>query len=405
MENYFNFTQSEKNYLKQIQIENEQQLSPYATKDVNAIRKYNSNYNEMYYRQEFGVDVDKILHNALYNRYVDKTQVFSFYRNDDITRRALHVQLVARIALLIGRALRLNIDLIEAIALGHDIGHTPFGHKGEEFLNKLYFGKTNRYFNHNVHSVRVLKKITQSNLCLQTYDGILSHCGEKCFRKYYPNKLVNFEDFDKIYEKCYIEKDYIKELRPSTLEGCVVRISDMIAYVGKDRQDASKAGLLKMNIIPEDKLLGSSNTEIINKMITNIIKNSIGKEYLSMDQEVFEHFESMQQLNYKMIYNDEKVKKPYYDIIEPMMMKLYNTLLSGIKDNNFDSPVYKHHLNHNILGNYYRESKTRKIIAEPNDVVVDYIASMTDDYFLDLFKYMFKDDPLNNHVKYVEYFS
>lgn len=129
---YFKLSEKQENQLASLFHGIDERLSPFATKNEKAVRK-EPYRNDDLLRSEFGIDVDKILHNALYNRYVDKTQVFSFYKNDDITRRALHVQLVARIAKIIGQALELNLDLIEAIALGHDIGHTPFGHKGEKF--------------------------------------------------------------------------------------------------------------------------------------------------------------------------------------------------------------------------------------------------------------------------------
>ena len=111
------------------------------------------------WRPTFAHDIDKIMHCPYYNRYADKTQVFSLLRNDDITRRMLHVQLVSRIARTIGRALHLNEDLIEAISLGHDIGHPPFAHSGEHYLNDLYHAHTGRFFRHNIHSVRVLDRI------------------------------------------------------------------------------------------------------------------------------------------------------------------------------------------------------------------------------------------------------
>ena len=129
-------------------------------------------------RPPFIRDINKIIHCPYYNRYADKTQVFSFYKNDDISRRSLHVQLVSRIARTIGKALNLNLDLIEAIALGHDIGHTPFGHSGESFLDELYFTHTGRHFSHNIQSVRVLDKIFPYNISLQTLNGIASHNGE-----------------------------------------------------------------------------------------------------------------------------------------------------------------------------------------------------------------------------------
>ena len=146
--------------------------------DHMAIRRHSSNKPAQVWRPNFSKDIDRILYSPYYNRYTDKTQVFSLTKNDDITRRSLHVQLVSRIARTIGRALNLNLDLIEAIALGHDIGHTPFAHCGEVYLNDLYNQHTGRFFNHNIHSVRVLDQIFPLNLTLQTLSGIAGHNGE-----------------------------------------------------------------------------------------------------------------------------------------------------------------------------------------------------------------------------------
>lgn len=148
-------------------------INPYAFKDEMAVRRNNDIDKANLWRPVFVRDVEKIMHLPYYNRYADKTQVFSFKNNDDITRRAQHVQLVSRIARNIGSVLGLNLDLIEAIALGHDIGHTPFGHAGERFLSELYHNETNRYFNHNVHSARVLDTIFARNFTMQTLDGVL----------------------------------------------------------------------------------------------------------------------------------------------------------------------------------------------------------------------------------------
>lgn len=143
-----------------------------------AIRRDPAHDKANLWRPAFVRDAEKILHCPYYNRYGDKTQVFSLYKNDDITRRALHVQLVSRIARNIGRMLGLDTDLIEAIALGHDIGHTPFGHAGEKFLDIICQEKLGVHFLHNVHSVRVLDEIFKYNISLQTLDGILCHNGE-----------------------------------------------------------------------------------------------------------------------------------------------------------------------------------------------------------------------------------
>ena len=149
------------------QIETEKRDGTYArlgTDDADAIRRTAVEGDRgTVWRPAFVRDVDKILHCPYYNRYSDKTQVFSLLKNDDITRRSLHVQLVSRIARTIGRALNLNVDLIEAIALGHDIGHPPFAHTGESYLDELYHEHTGRHFYHNIHSVRVLDAIAKKD--------------------------------------------------------------------------------------------------------------------------------------------------------------------------------------------------------------------------------------------------
>ena len=201
---------------------NEEQLGGQGFLDK-AIRRNPKHDRATLWRGSFVRDAEKIMHSPYYNRYADKTQVFSFYKNDDISHRALHVQLVSRIARNIGKLLGLDLDLIEAIALGHDIGHTPFGHAGERFLNDLYHAETGRYFNHNVHSVRVLDKIFSLNISLQALDGILCHNGEFECKEYAPAPLSGFDEFDKKVEECYTDKSAIKRLVPSTLEGCVGR--------------------------------------------------------------------------------------------------------------------------------------------------------------------------------------
>ena len=210
-----------------------------------AIRRRPEHDKAEVWRPAYIRDVEKIMNTPYYNRYADKTQVFSFCKNDDISHRSFHVQLVSRIARNIGRMLGLDLDLIEAIALGHDIGHTPFGHAGEKFLNEIYHERTGRYFNHNVHSVRVLDKIFNLNLSLATLDGILCHNGKFSIGEYRPAELSGFAEFDRKVENCYRNQNNVASLVPNTLEGCVVRICDMIAYIGKDRQDAVRMKIIK----------------------------------------------------------------------------------------------------------------------------------------------------------------
>ncbi len=389
--------------------------SPYACKNAQAVRPYFSRrYENEALRSQYSVDVDKIIHSPFFNRGSDKTQVFSFFKNDDITRRSAHVQLVSRIARTIGKALRLNLDLIEAIAIGHDIGHTPFGHKGEHFLNGLYNKNTGRYFNHNVHSVRVLQTLSGCNLTLQTVDGILCHCGEKVNERYEPNSLKTFEEFNALLERCYTDEKVIGTLRPSTMEGCVVRISDMIAYLGKDRQDAAR---LKMEIEYGESAIGVSNSEIIFNVIGDIVANSMGKPYLSLSADVFEALKSSQRENNEKIYQVKEVTEQYDTVVKPMMEKLYCRFLDDIAKRDTGSLIFQSHILHKIYGSAYREREKEKgaevdlydlnkyRLDKPDDIVVDFIASMTDDYFLEAFRHLFPGDKLNKKVKFTDYFD
>lgn len=377
-------------------------VSVYAFKDEDVVRRDEAHDRANLWRPAFVRDTEKILHIPFYTRYMDKTQVFSFVKNDDISRRALHVQLVSRIARNIGSLLGLNQDLIEAIALGHDIGHTPFGHPGEKKLNELYNGHTGRYFNHNIHSARVLDKIFPLNLSLQTLDGIICHNGEMECRRYEPVKYFTFEEFDSRLENCYLDKTSNSKLIPSTLEGCVVRVSDIIAYLGKDRQDAMRLGLL-----PEKEftsgIIGSTNAEIINNMIVNIVERSYGNPFLKMDDEYFEAFSAAKAENYEMIYRNEEMVKVYDETVGPMFEKLYEELLKQAKSRDENSVLYRHHISY-IEENtkYYNRGEAYRELP-PDELVVDFIAGMTDDYFVDLYEYFFPKSTTG--IKYKGYFE
>ena len=339
------------------------------------------------WRPAYVRDADKILHCPFYNRYADKTQVFSFYKNDDISRRGAHVQFVSRNARTIGRALGLDLDLIEAIALGHDIGHTPFGHAGEKYLDELFYSHAGRHFAHNIHSVRVLDGIFPLNLTLDTLSGIASHDGELELREYRPDETQTFETFDLAIENCYLDKANILKLVPNTLEGCVVRISDIISYLGKDRQDAEK--LARHNEY-EDTAIGTFNAAIINNLIVNIIENSYGKDFIAMDDEHFLALSLAKKENYDKIYLTNNLDP----IVRPMMEKIYERLLNDVVTNNLESPIFTHHIEL-VENSYYRKGKSLyRDETEPNQLVVDYIASMTDDYFIDLYTRLFGETPI-----------
>lgn len=379
-------------------------INPYRCDNDNCIRRKPNHDIPNLWRPAFVRDTEKIVHLPLYNRYADKTQVFSFHNNDDITRRALHVQLVSRIARNIGSVLGLNLDLIEAIALGHDIGHAPFGHAGERFLSEILYKETGRYFNHNVHSVRVLDDLFRRNISLQRLDGILCHNGEFEQQEYRPIYAKGFDDFDKQVESCYIDgNSAIKTLVPSTLEACVVRICDMIAYLGKDRQDARTARIIDYNYKFNTDKLGTENASIINNMTVDIIENSYGKDCILLSEAAYNDLKKAKKENYEVIYKNKSINKQYEEIIRPMFVEMYYVLLDDVKKDKTDSIIFKHHINFISNSLKYYDAEANYLSEEPNQIVVDYIASMTDDYFVALHKLMFPDSQY--HIEYKSYFE
>ena len=365
-----------------------------------AIRRHH-NKPAPVWRPSFAKDIDRILYSPYYNRYTDKTQVLSLRKNDDITHRSLHVQLVSRIARTIGKALNLNQELIEAIALGHDIGHTPFGHTGERFLDKLYSEHTGRRFNHNVHSVRVLDKVFPLNLTLQTLNGIIAHNGELELSTYRPVPINNFAEFDKQVESCYIDAENVKRLTPSTLEGCVMRISDIIAYLGKDRHDAQTDDVLPVTQF-YDRGIGKINAEIVNNLSVSIVENSYGKDYISMDRQFFDALSQSKRDNYALIYNNTQVTN-IDCTLEKIIACVYEKLLKDLENGVKTSPIFTHHIDYLNRDYYAKRRLIPYLESTKNDIVVDYIASMTDDYLLELYRHLFPNGTLI--LKYKGYFE
>lgn len=375
-------------------------LSPYAFRDENAERRNKDTHDFTgYLRTPFVRDADKIINCPYFSRYADKTQVFSLVKNDDVSRRSLHVQLVARIARNIGNALSLNAELIEAIALGHDIGHTPFGHAGERVLNEIYSERTGRRFMHNVQSVRVLDKIFPYNVSLQTLDGILTHNGELIKPEYRPESLSRFTEFDRRVENCYTENGFAASLAPSTLEAAVVRISDVIAYLGKDRQDAEKLGVANEKDFTET-VIGGFNAEFINNLTVNVIENSLNKPYIMLDKAHFDGLKTAMRENYALIYNNPEVKKHTDAVLAPVMRKLYNNLLDALNNSDRTSPVFTAHIDYVNKSRYKRDMPYEE--TPKDDIVVDFIASMTDDYFISLFNSLFSGHGYK--IEYKDYF-
>ena len=358
---------------KKNMISREMLLSKFACKSENGIllREDKEDMRPVFFR-----DIDRIIHSLGYTRYIDKTQVFSFTKNDHITHRVLHVQLVSKIARTIGRSLNLNEDLIEAIALGHDIGHTPFGHKGEKYLNDICIKENIGYFCHNAQSVRVLKDLERLNISVQTLDGILAHNGEILINKYRYNNEKNQEDFETDLYNALHEDDYSAKIIPMTLEAAVVRLSDIIAYIGRDIEDSIKVGIIKREDLPESitNVLGDSNSKIVDTLIKDIIDNSFDKPYLTFSDKVFNGLMELKDWNYKYIYASEEANK-HQDIVEKLFHKLYYCYLDKIEK--FET---KEKLSQSERNLYDFIKQNSNINAKR--AVIDYIAGQTDQYFL-----------------------
>ena len=359
-------------------------LSPAAAISQNGVRR---NPEKLIgYRQNFAQDADRILHSRAYTRYIDKTQVFCLIENDHITHRVLHVQLVSRIARTIGRFLYLNEDLIEAIALGHDIGHPPFGHAGESFLAKLCLEHGLPAFQHNIQSVRALDRLERKgrgwNLTLHTLDGILCHDGETHAARLYPKAIKSFTDLEKkIFEK---SADPKINLQPMSLEGCVVRLADTVAYIGRDIEDAIVLGLIKRSDIPARCIrdLGESNGSIVYSLVTDLICHSNvtppkGKvlpdsDYIGFSETMSDILHELKQFNYKYIYLAKKTQQ-YLPLIEKCYRELFFHYLEHLEERHGSE------LNVDLMSDL-EESYT--LNQPPAARVRDFIAGMTDDFFL-----------------------
>lgn len=357
-------------------IKREESLIEYACKSINGSRIVveKEDIRPMFFR-----DVDRIIHTNSYARYMDKTQVFVFSTNDNVSRRMLHVQLVSKIARTIGRALQLNEDLIEAMSLGHDVGHVPFGHFGERVLNELSMANNEGIFMHNVQSVRTFMEIERNgngiNLTLQTLDGILCHNGELLQEVYEPNWNKTWDIFLNEYNECYKNENKVNNLKAMTLEGCVTRISDIIAYIGRDIEDAIRLGLITRQELPNSiiNILGNKNTDIVHELIMDIVKNSYGKKYLSMSSNVYDALLDLKDFNYKNIYFpaiSEIHRHEYSEMIKFVFYKY----LEDLNNNTNNTDINK----------VFLKDMSDKYIQSTSNVrkVLDYISGMTDTYLM-----------------------
>jgi dGTPase len=349
-------------------------LSPLAATSADAVRRHNRKAEDI--RTPYTRDADRIIHTRAYTRYIDKTQVFYLVENDHITHRVIHVQIVSKIARTIGRCLRLNEDLIEAIALGHDIGHIPYGHFGETCLSELceQYG-IGRFF-HNVQSVQFLDRIEDCDLTMQVLDGILCHNGEADDLRISPDVCLNWLAFDK---KVQDNADGRRTKAPMTLEGCVVKFSDTIAYIGRDLQDAREVGLIgHTSPLPEEcsEILGDSNREIINTLIYDLLENSDTDDggYISYSPEVEKALISLRTFSKIHIYNNKKLTSER-EKVRQMYAILFATYLNDLENELKDSKIFTDFIDTSWINQNYLASATLP------ELVRDFIAGMTDRYF------------------------
>jgi dGTPase len=352
-------------------------LSAHAVPNAAARRRRVEAFLDEGHRQAFSVDVDRILHSRAYTRYIDKTQVFYLIRNDHITHRVLHVQLVSKISRSIGRLLGLNEDLIEAIALGHDIGHTPFGHDGERFLSELCREHGIGTFQHNVQSVHFLDVVERKglgwNLCLQTLDGILCHDGEVHNQSLSPLREKSFETLRAEMQAKQARPEI--ELVPMSLEGCVVRMADTVSYIGRDIEDAIRLRLIERGDLPRasTQVLGETNGTIVYNLVTDILKTSHEKGYVAFSPGVSEALRTLKQFNLERIYLNPRMK-PYTELIRNLFRRLFEEYLDAVLHRRQESVIFRGFLN-GFAPEYLEQH-------EPAEIVRDFIAGMTDHYFI-----------------------
>lgn len=373
---------------REIRENQEESLSKFAAKSSNSKGRL-FNEEKCPVRTDFERDGNRILYSMEFRRLRHKTQVFFNAKNDHICTRMEHVLYVSSISQTIARALNLNQDLTNAIALGHDLGHAPFGHSGEKSLErcvKKYEPESG--FQHELHSLRVVDRLATRisqekvnarcglNLTFEVRDGIACHCGEK-FNEYYIERDINKGPDALIGLKSRAQK-------PSTLEACVVRLVDKIAYVGRDIEDAVRVNLLNIEDISKDirSVLGNTNGQIINTLVLDMIENSYERDYISLSPEKGEALSALINENYKFIYKADRIlryEKQAQNVIEGLFENLLMSLNDFEKLKTSDLRVQRAFYNYiNNISYNEDESSIQK--------VVDFIAGMTDSYAMNCFE-------------------
>lgn len=370
--------------LKELYSREESSLEEQATRSRQGVRRRSEPLD---IRPIFSRDADRILHSLCFTRYIDKTQVFYDPSSDHITHRVIHVQIVSKIARQIAGIIRLNENLVEAIALGHDVGHSAFGHDGEKILSDLCQKNGIGEFHHAVQGIRFLDQLEKReriqkdasglNLTLQVLDGILCHDGEADEMALYPDWDKDWATFDKQTQDR--QKGEKIKLMPMTLEGCLVRLADTISYIGRDFEDAILLGLIKRLELPEacQKILGQTNRTIQNTLIRDVIRNSKGKNHVTYSQRVFDALIAMKNFNRERICFNPAIKTHIPKITDGFQ-QMFKVFLRDLKEDNRDSVIFRDHVK--LIGEkYLKENKSEEIVR-------DCIAGQTDKYFMATFE-------------------
>lgn len=315
-------------------------------------------------------DVERIIHSNAFKRYSDKTQVVYLVNNDHLTTRGHHVQLVSSFARGLATMLGLNVDLVEAISLGHDVGHPPFGHEGESYLSALCVEYGLGAYSHASQSCRLFRLIEPLNLNFLVYDGFLCHDGGMRGHIAHPWLDKSLRDHYEEIQMRTVEPE--KDFQPASLEGCLVKMCDSVSYLAKDLEDAIHLGIITRDDIPKT-ILGIHNNEILKKAAEDLVKISKNQPYVGFSEEIFSALKTLRAFNFERIYVYPKLKLES-NKIKSAYRQLFELVIDDFRKNGEKSQLHKNFLH----------SRTKSYLEETSDLrkAVDYIAGMTDRYFV-----------------------
>lgn len=349
------------------------------------IRPREEDMRGAYYR-----DTTAIIHSSPFRRLKHKTQVFYAPSNDHICTRIEHSLHVASVAAAICKGLCLNDQIAWAIGMGHDLGHTPFGHTGEKIIDKIMREKGLGPFQHEINSLRIVDHLAGLNLTYAVRDGIVCHCGEHFMQSIKPVQEV--KDLSSIKT--------IQGLVPSTWEGCVVRFSDQVAYLGRDFEDACRLNVVSKADLPPNvaRVLGDTNGEIIDTLVKDLVANSSEDRGIAFSDRVYAAMREMRDFNYERIYISELLQgyEKYFSRLINLVVDYLDELFCKY---GFDQAPYRQEKNILAIQFSNHINKKRRIYEE-NDkgygrLVVDFVAGMTDNFCLDCANEILKPEHIN----------